>query len=123
VNALSWSDVLAIAGPDVRVFARLVQEAYKSLMDANSPQRLVVGSFHAKPMGPNVSRVVTYRPYDPLAISKVVLDLLPYFDGRPTAQVLKRIRKEKGIALGEDLVRRLADFQILVPPPPPSQGE
>jgi hypothetical protein len=124
VSALSWEKVLSIAGPDVRVFARLAQETYKSLTNEDIPERLVVGAFHARPMGPDVSRVVTYRPYDPLAIPKAVLDLLPYFDGRPTDEVLKHIRKEKHIKLSRALVRKLVDFQVLVSPSPPShQGE
>jgi hypothetical protein len=46
------------------------------------------------------------------------LDLLPYFDGPPTKEVLRRIQKERGLRLQKALVRKLVDFEILIPPPP-----
>jgi len=47
------------------------------------------------------------------------MDLFPYFDGRPTRDALRQIQRRTGWVLDETLVRRLADFEILVPPPPP----
>jgi len=118
VTALSWADVLSIAGPEVRLFARLMREAYKALMTETVPHRLVAGSFRVTPTGPDVSRVVSYGPYDPLAVPTALLDLLPYFDGPPTKEVLRRIQKERGLRLQKALVRKLVDFEILIPPPP-----
>jgi len=115
-NALTWAEVTAIGGPDIRIFVRLTVEAYGALVSNELPDRLVVGSFRAAPIGQRVTRVVSYRSYDPLAVPKEVMGLLPYFDGRLTGEVLKRIKKERGIALGRALVRKLADFEILVPP-------
>lgn len=119
VSALSWPKVISIAGPEVRLHARLTREAYAALVATAVPDRLVSAPLRISPMGEDTSRVVTYRPYDPLALSKAVLDLLPLFDGRPTKEVLRRIRKEKGLRLGKELVQKLADFEILVPAPPP----
>jgi hypothetical protein len=47
------------------------------------------------------------------------MELLPYFDGRPTEDVLAAIADERGIRLEPDLVRKLVDFMLLVPPKTP----
>ena len=52
---------------------------------------------------------------DPLDLTPGVLEVLPYFDGRPTTEGLAAIRRELGIRVEKDLVRKLTDFQILVP--------
>ena len=114
VSGLSWAKVVSIAGPDVRLHAHLTREAYKALMATEVPDRLVAAPLRVTPMGEQTGRIVTYRPYDPLAVSQTVLDLLPFFDGRPTKEVLRRIQKERGVRLGKGLVRKLADFEILV---------
>jgi hypothetical protein len=62
---------------------------------------------------------VAYSGYDPLALPKALMDLLPYFDGRPTREALRHIRRRCGIRLDERIVRKLADFEILIPPPTP----
>jgi hypothetical protein len=43
------------------------------------------------------------------------MHLLPYFDGRSTAEVLHEIARKEGKRVDEALVRRLVDFGILVP--------
>jgi len=58
--------------------------------------------------------VMTYNPYDPLELPRLLVDVLPYFDGRPTAETLRRIRAERGINVQPDLVRRLVDFRVLI---------
>lgn len=63
-----------------------------------------------------VARVVTYSEYDPVDIPRQMLDLLPYFDGRPTGEVLSVIESERGVHLDPALVRKLTDFALLVPP-------
>lgn len=59
-------------------------------------------------------RVTTYTAFDPLDLPRALFDALRYFDGRPTAQALRRIRAERGIHVQPDLVRRLVDFGVLV---------
>jgi hypothetical protein len=61
--------------------------------------------------------VVTYSPYDPLDLPRRLVDVLGYFDGQPTSEVLPRIRRERGLDVQPDLVRRLVDFGVLVPAP------
>jgi hypothetical protein len=44
------------------------------------------------------------------------LNVLHYFDGRPTTEVVAEITAKEGIRLEPELVQKLADFRILVPP-------
>jgi len=66
------------------------------------------------------TRVSTYSGYDPLDVPNQVMELLPYFDGRQTADVLAAIAEERGIRLEPDLVRKLVDFVLLVPAKTPT---
>jgi hypothetical protein len=59
--------------------------------------------------------VATYSAFDPLDLPRLLVDVLHYFDGRPTAQALARIRRDTGVNIRPDLVRRLVDFRVLVP--------
>jgi hypothetical protein len=56
---------------------------------------------------------------DPLDAPESVLQLLQYFDGRPTADALALIAAERGVTLDAALVRKLVDFKLLVPPETP----
>ena len=40
--------------------------------------------------------------------------LLPYFDGRPTAESVAQIVAKEGLRFTDELLRRLVDFRILV---------
>jgi hypothetical protein len=42
--------------------------------------------------------------------------LLPWFDRRPTEQVLDEITEKTGIRLDRSLVRKLVDFDVLISP-------
>jgi hypothetical protein len=116
VNRLRWDAVASIAGPDVRALARVAGHGYHALTSQAVAARLVPGPLRVTPIGPEATRVTTYRPYDPLAVPNTVLKVLSYFDGRPTGEVLRRIREATGITLPRALVRKLTDFEILVPP-------
>jgi hypothetical protein len=43
------------------------------------------------------------------------MELLPYFDGRPVADALAAIADERGVSLDAALVRKMVDFELLVP--------
>jgi hypothetical protein len=114
VNDLRWPEVSRIAGASVGAYARVVVDAHERHGDDDVPRRLRVGAFQATLAGRARVQVVTYSPYDPLELPRLLVDALPYFDGRPTAEALRRIRTERGIDLQPDLVRRLVDFGVLV---------
>jgi hypothetical protein len=115
VSPLSWSDALAIGGPEARVFAHLTEEAYGRLISDEVPAALRVGPIHLVQIENAVTRVNSYSVYDPLDVPQAVIELLHYFDGRPTERALAAIADERGVRLEPALVRKLVDFKLLVP--------
>ncbi len=114
-GALSFHDVLAIAGPQTRLRAanakRLVREhASKAL-----PKRLRVGDLKTIAPGATTFRAGGYSPYDPIELPTELLGVLHRFDGRPTSVVRAQIAKEDGFDLDVEFLRLLCDFEILVP--------
>jgi len=113
---LSWGDVESIGGSEVSVRARLTRRAFEALASETLPERLIPASFQVVSADNKGVRVIGYSGSDPLDLDPAVLEILPYFDGRPTAQVLRAIEKNLHLRVEEDLVRKLADFEILTPP-------
>jgi len=114
VAGLGWSDVLRLGGASVETHARIVVAGYARVRSQALPRRLVVGRLETVGTGRDHVRVVTYSPYDPLDLPRLLVDALPYFDGRPTGEALRRIRSRQGVDLQPALVRRLVDFGVLV---------
>jgi hypothetical protein len=94
--------------------AELVRNAYQNLLSNEIPDSLTPANLNVQFLDHDSCKVGSYSSLDPIAIPKILLDLLPYFDGRPTEEVLSTIRKEKHIKLDQALIRRLLDFRILV---------
>ena len=117
VSGLSWGDVTTIGGPQMQIFSRLAHEAYGELMSEELPTRLKVGDLKVVNMDQESCRVCAYADSDPLEMSRALMDLLRYFDGRTVDQVLQSISAAESIKLDRALVRKLVDFEILVPLP------
>ena len=115
VEALDWQNIIAIGGPELKIFERLVGEAYGKLTSAELPPALRAGNTRVFPVRLNSSRVVGYSPLDPLEVPQRVMSALQYFDGYSTLQSMAAIEKQDGLRLSPGLVRKLADFEILVP--------
>jgi hypothetical protein len=115
VKPLSWADVLAICGPDTRAYSELTRQSYARLISDDIPPALNAGSMQLVQIRHETTRVSTYSGYDPLDIPSIVMELLPYFDGRPTEEALAAICAEHGVKLDLDLVRKMVDFALLVP--------
>jgi len=115
VSPLTWKDVEDIASPEVRARARIVKRAFESLTSRELPERLTAGSFQTISSSREGVQVVGYSGSDPLELTPEVLEILPYFDGRPIEEVLKTIRKELSVEVEKDLVQKLLDFEILNP--------
>jgi hypothetical protein len=49
-----------------------------------------------------------------LELPRLLVDVLRYFDGRSTAEALRRIRTEREINVQPNLVRWLVDFGVLI---------
>jgi hypothetical protein len=115
VTDLSWNDVLAIGGPDAQAYARLTKQAYGGLASKEIPPRLKVGVFTLVQIGNGKTRIQTLNQFDPIDVSNVVVELLHFFDGRPSEEALEAIAREKKLRLDRSLVRKMVDFGVLVP--------
>ena len=114
VENLSWSTVQEVCGPEVRALSVVTREAFDRLTAMQAPARLNAGPYTVLRTSEASVRVFAYSPTDPLEIPRPVMEVLHHFDGRPTEEVLAEINARKGIHLDAGLVRKLADFQILV---------
>lgn len=115
VETLAWEDVTKLCGSATRIHERLTRDAYKNLVLDEIPESLRVGPIKLVQMGADFHRVKSYSPLDPLDLPRKLVELLHYFDGRPTKDAIKSIAADTGHKLDDDLVRKLVDFQILVP--------
>lgn len=117
VEPLAWDDVVRIGGQELRFAAVLTADSHAKATSDELPERLVPGKLDVTPLPGGMTRVASYRPYDPLSLPNEVLGILQHFDGRPTAEVLASLARDEGIEVERDLILQLADFRILVPPP------
>ena len=115
VEGLTWEEVVAICGPEVPVHVRLVRDAHARVGSEELPERLRPGRYVMTPLDGTYTRVATYSKHDALDLPTGLLNILHHFDGRPTSEVMARLLEEKRIRLEPMLVRRLADFNILLP--------
>lgn len=115
VNDLQWNDVLRIGGPDIELFAQLVQTTYHNLQRTDLPAQIQLGQFDIIQMDLEYARVVTYSPYDPLDVPRPLFEVLHYFDRRPTQAALQAIADAANLELDPELISRLLDFEILRP--------
>jgi hypothetical protein len=115
VEPLSWNRVVEICGSQARIQANLTRHAYEQLVSDQIPRALKVGSVQLVRITNGISRVRSYSELDPLDVPAAVMETLGYFDGRPTEEALKAIAVEKSIQLDPGLIRKLYDFQLLVP--------
>jgi hypothetical protein len=121
VNALEWTQVLAICGPAVRAHASNARDKYGSLLSDRIPERLEVGPFKIIQSDGDRFFIDSYRGYDPLLLSRRVFQLLPEFDGRPTEEVLAELPEKHGVRMSPGLVRKLVDFAVLEPADAPAR--
>ena len=115
VNALDWPAVVEINRGEIQLWSRLLGEAYNKLISEEVPERLKVGAVQVSCMDQVSCSVNTYSPYDPISVPKELIQVLGYFDGRPTAEVLEAINERESITLDASLIRKLTDFGLLIP--------
>ena len=114
VSQLTLPDVLAICGSEVQVRSRLTQKAYRAVIGTEIPERLKAGPFTVMQAGRDFYSL--YAPgigLDIFHLSGKVMRLLPYFDGRPTTEIVSEIVDKEGLRFTDELLRRLLDFKIL----------
>jgi hypothetical protein len=114
VSALSAQRALEIGGTEVALRLRVARQTYRALISADLPRAVRPGSFRVQPLGDGQVQIVSYSEYAPLLLPAVVLNLLPYFEGRTVAEALAAIDAQEQIEMEPALVRKLLDFEILV---------
>jgi hypothetical protein len=119
VAALSPAEVLAVAGARARVAAAAAKQGYEALVSTRLPTALRAGSFSVR-VGPENVYLNGYSGSDELEAPRILLDILPYFDGRPLDATLEHIEEELGVKLERDLILKLLDFEVLVPADAPA---
>ncbi len=113
VSALSWTDVLAICGPETRMHARRVAAAFANHESTAVPDAMRLNAFQATTIGKR-TRLRTFSTTDSIDLDPAVVAALAEFDGRPTAEVVELLEK-RGISLDDAELRRLLNFEVLVP--------
>ena len=91
----------------------LTQKAFQRLVTPEVPEHLSAASIRLTPELGGGALVTTYSTYDPLRLSSRVLEVLPYFDGRRTDDVVADIRETRGLEVTPTLLQRLVDFEVL----------
>lgn len=115
VEALTWAQIQTIGGAALEPAIHDLLAAHAALRDG-IPARLRLGSIRVTHRGPERSRVVTYLDTDALELPTALLDLLPRFEGRATAELLRELQAE-GVDVSPALLRMCLDFEILVADP------
>jgi hypothetical protein len=113
--SLSWRDVLALGGAPLAARAQLARAAHARLLSSDVPSHLRAAPVEVARWEGGTVRLRTYSRYDPLDVPRALLDALPHFDGRPTADAV-RAAAAAGVVIDEETVRTLVDFEVLVPP-------
>lgn len=113
VSALSAQRALEIGGAEAALRLRVARQAYGALLSTELPRAARPGNFRVQPLGNDQVQIVSYSEYAPLLLPSVVLNLLPYFEGRTVDEALKMIDEKEQIEMEPALVRRLLDFEIL----------
>jgi len=116
VEGFRWADVVRICGPKVGLLARLTQDISAQLSRTSPEPALRCGSFKLISLRAGVARLSTYSEYDPVEIPARLLEVLQHFDGQPTSEAIATIAERENVTLNPELVRKLTDFALLVPP-------
>ena len=93
--------------------AHMTRLAYEELLTERLPEHVASGNFQIVSADRETVRLAGYSGGDALDLPAEILQILPYFDGRPTGDALRAIENDLGIRVEEDLVRKLADFRIV----------
>jgi hypothetical protein len=116
IDALEWRDIRTLLGAAVTPAIEELEARYRALRSTALPERLTARNDELAlvQIGRKFVRADSYRAHDPVRMPKELLDLLPDFDGTPVAEAIAKIEREKGVRLEAALVRKLADFGLLV---------
>jgi len=108
-------DELVSRMDDVRHLTEAVGNRWHDLTVHDVPDRLTFTPGVGSEATPDVLRLIGYSPFDPLVLSAALQTDLHQLDGRPIAHVREGIDLH-GPRLDDDLLARLHDFGVAVPP-------
>jgi hypothetical protein len=113
VAPLSWPEVIAACGPAVRLIARSVHESYARMLSTDIPGALRAEPYRVIGSGAGKVQLRGYSSSDTVEIPVKLLEVLHYFDGRPTREALAAIQAEQKLHIQDGLLRRLVDYGFL----------
>jgi hypothetical protein len=122
VERLSWTDVAAICGIRLRLLVRILRAAYAALHQVDTPTVLEVGDVKITFGEVGFVTLQAYSAQDQLLAPQALLETLARFDGTRSTDDVLRDAKHHGIALTPWFVRRLVDYEVLVPKTSPVAG-
>jgi len=116
VGDLPWSSVLHIVGTQTSVLTHHARQAFEPLRTRRVEDVLCMSTFTIEPASADDVFIENeYTKFDPLRLSRAVLDALPAFDGRPVLEVMQELGRDKGVVIEPSLLHTLIDHQALVP--------
>jgi hypothetical protein len=113
VNALSWDDVMRLAGTELEMLSRLVVDAYAELTADDVPERLRSRRLAVVYTSAERACLIGYSNLDPLSVPKALVDSLHCFDGRPTEEAMRAVAEDHRVRMSRGAVRKLVDFGVL----------
>jgi hypothetical protein len=116
VGDLPWSSVLHIAGAQTSVLTHHARQAFERLNNRRVDEVLCMSTFTIESASADDVFIENeYTKFDPLRLSRAVLDALPAFDGRPVVEVMQELGRDKGVVIEPSVLQKLIDHQALVP--------
>jgi hypothetical protein len=111
--SLTWAEVSALGGVELRALERVVREAADEQRREALPAR-VRARVDVLRTSDGLVRLATYSPYDPIDLPAEAVPLLLAFQGGSLEDARRRVREAHGVSLDDALVRKLIDFDVLV---------
>lgn len=115
VEALSWEEVVSVVGFKAALYVEEVCANYDHVYGDTFPDPLRPTAFTTIRAGHDRTTIQGRGGggSEHVVVPTTLLRLLPYFDGRPTEDVLSDIKAQERVGLDVALVRKLYDFGIL----------
>jgi hypothetical protein len=120
VNDLSWSDILEISGPELKIAERRLISAQQVLKSKELPEYIELGGYTAVNPTPNTIRITGYSPYCPydfpVEISMGLVMMGLGIKGPQKLQdVIARIQEMSPINIDTELQWALIESGVLIP--------
>ena len=115
IETMSWPDVLAIGGTEVRGWSIITHSAYRRLVSTEIPDPLERVPVAFIPIDEDTVRVRALHLQQSFDAPREVTDVIAAFDGARTAEVRARLEEQHGLQLDDNFLRKLVDAGVLRP--------